>query len=310
MESVRRFNRPDQLGASADPSAPQSWIQYGRVTNDISTVSRLSLSRFREWSWMRRLRTAANSREGRRNSNVARIGIIAVAVALALLVIQGDLRDCFYSPLWAGLNFAVYCLAVPVTFLGTVMPWLIGLSLYRQVIEPRLPEVNATVKNSVLMQVLGLIVIVSTLVAPFFLLELIVPVSALPLTTAVCGLLWLGAAVPRTRRFSSTIRTTILATITLVIISIKFVDWDSRKTFARHLYRVHEGMTAVEVEKVMAKHLKNYIEPESEHYNHLVPGFSGTVRYRHSQYGWPNQDWGSVTFQNGRVVDVEMCLCD
>jgi hypothetical protein len=42
----------------------------------------------------------------------------------------------------------------------------------------------------------------------------------------------------------------------------------------------------------------------------LNPGFTGEVWYRHTTEGWGNADWGKVVMTDGRVVDVEICICD
>jgi hypothetical protein len=94
-------------------------------------------------------------------------------------------------------------------------------------------------------------------------------------------------------------------------LTISTINWNSRKPFLRDLYRIKEGMTAAQVEQTMGDYMTGGGVPAGS------PGIrldgrlieqgataTGTISYRHTNEGWGNSDWGVVTFEGGRVVDV------
>ena len=94
----------------------------------------------------------------------------------------------------------------------------------------------------------------------------------------------------------------------LVVFSVRFVDWNSRKPFLRDLYSIKEGMTPAQVERIMGAYIEGGGRPLDSPANEVDERgemVTGTVTYRHTDEGWGDSDWGVVTFENGRVVDVE-----
>jgi hypothetical protein len=107
-------------------------------------------------------------------------------------------------------------------------------------------------------------------------------------------------------------RLLILGLFIVVLVSMSFVDWNSRKPFLRDLYRVEQGMTVEQVEQLMADYTIGTgwpacplglvaTEPASET---LRPSQPDRLVYRHTDEGWGNSDWGEVRFENGRVVEI------
>jgi hypothetical protein len=103
----------------------------------------------------------------------------------------------------------------------------------------------------------------------------------------------------------------ILALSIIVVFSIRFVDWNSRKPFLKDLYRIKEGMTVAQVEQIMGGYMTGggvpLGSPGTRLDGRLVEQgelVTGTIAYRHTNEGWGNSDWGVVTFEGGRVVDV------
>jgi hypothetical protein len=103
----------------------------------------------------------------------------------------------------------------------------------------------------------------------------------------------------------------ILAPLAVALLTIGTINWNSRKPFLRDLYRIKEGMTAAQVEQTMGDYMTGGGVPAGS------PGIrldgrlieqgataTGTISYRHTNEGWGNSDWGVVTFEGGRVVDV------
>jgi hypothetical protein len=104
----------------------------------------------------------------------------------------------------------------------------------------------------------------------------------------------------------------ILALFPVVVFSVRFIDWNSRKPFLRDFYRIKEGMTESQVDQIMSGYMKGYFggpppslreyEPEFDEQGKIVTSW---VTYRHTDEGWGDSDWGVVTFENGRVVRTE-----
>ena len=104
-------------------------------------------------------------------------------------------------------------------------------------------------------------------------------------------------------------RLLILSLFLIVIFSIRFVDWNSRKPFLKDLYSIQEGMTPAQVEQIMSDYrigggspFPDGPETELNEQGGIV---TGGITYLHTDEGWGNSDWGVVIFENGRVVQVE-----
>jgi hypothetical protein len=103
----------------------------------------------------------------------------------------------------------------------------------------------------------------------------------------------------------------VLGSLALIVVSMRFVDWNSRKPFLRDLYRIKEGMSAEKVDQIMGDYMTcGAVSPGN-------PGIrldgrlakegeqaTGMISYRHTNEGWGNSDFGEVTFVDGRVVNV------
>ncbi len=105
----------------------------------------------------------------------------------------------------------------------------------------------------------------------------------------------------------------ILGLLVLVLFSIRFVDWNSRKPFLKDFYRVREGMTVEQVEQIMGSYMGGTCCPAhplglpdgkqtAETEELAVPD---RAVYRHTNEGWGNSDWGEITFEKGQVVKIE-----
>lgn len=84
------------------------------------------------------------------------------------------------------------------------------------------------------------------------------------------------------------------------VFAVRFVDWDSRKPFLRDFNQIRLGMTAEEVDEVMA----DYIKYTSQFANTSIQGEiqMGAVSYQPTVEGWGDADIAQVTFAGGRVV--------
>ncbi|UCC61706.1 MAG: hypothetical protein JSV36_12985, partial [Anaerolineae bacterium] len=107
----------------------------------------------------------------------------------------------------------------------------------------------------------------------------------------------------------------ILALLAIAFSSVRFIDWNSRKPFLKDLYRIEVGMTVAQVEQIMGDYMTGggvpLGSPGTRLDGRLAEGLigpaepaTGTISYRHTDEWWGNSDWGVVTLENGRVVDI------
>jgi hypothetical protein len=105
----------------------------------------------------------------------------------------------------------------------------------------------------------------------------------------------------------------LLGLLVVVLFSLRFVDWNSRKPFLRDLYRVQEGMSVEQVEEIMGKYMGGACcsaKPLDLSAGEGVTETEGMAQpdrlvYRHTSEGWGDSDWGEVHFENGRVVEIQ-----
>jgi hypothetical protein len=105
----------------------------------------------------------------------------------------------------------------------------------------------------------------------------------------------------------------ILSLLIVVLFSIRFVDWNSRKPFLKDFHRIKEGMTVEQVEQIMGDYMGGPCQPKNS--LGLPAGESGAKTeeptlpemavYRHTDEGWGNSDWGEISFEKGRVVEIQ-----
>ena len=238
---------------------------------------------------------------------------VASATYVFLFTVVSDLATFFLAPLISISGIVAFPLALALTSVGAILPCYILLRFYSEVRERktqmREPGNTATVVALVL-KGLGALIVVIFLIMVLFITEFIFPITAVPFITTTGAFLWIYVGDGTLAHVPAGQRRALIALFVLLILSVRYVDWNTRKPFTRHLFQVHRGMMGPEVERIMGSHLKNWVQPESEHYLHLDPTFTGEVWYRHTNEWWGNADWGKVVMKDGRAVDAEICLCD
>ncbi|HXG64178.1 MAG TPA: hypothetical protein VNO70_03665 [Blastocatellia bacterium] len=244
----------------------------------------------------------------------AQHAVVGFSTWIFIFTFIHDAFTFIFSPLYPIEYLPKFMAGSLFSFTGIAVPFLFILGL-----PPIVQEYWREVKNRwpILLVMLNLVfwsivivILISFFFGVFLIAEILFPTSVVPFTTITCAVLWIAFAIPITDHLTKGRRVIILVTILLLILSMRYVDWNTRKPFARGLFRVQKGMTGVEVESIMGRYLKNWAQPESAHYLHLNPNFTGETWYRHTREAWANADWGKVVFHDGRVVDVEICLCD
>ena len=105
------------------------------------------------------------------------------------------------------------------------------------------------------------------------------------------------------------LRLVVVALFVAAVLSVRLINWNSRKPFLRDFYRIEEGMTPAQVRESMGAYMGGSFEgPPGSHddyvYDELGELVTGSVTYRHTDEGWGNSDWGVVTFEDGHVVQT------
>jgi hypothetical protein len=102
----------------------------------------------------------------------------------------------------------------------------------------------------------------------------------------------------------------VLGLFALLLFSVQFVNWNSRKPFLRSFRRIDVGMSAPQVEELMTGYMRKYgngpmgSRPQTQ-FDDDGAISDGSVAYRHTREGWGDSDWGVVTFKDGRVIETE-----
>jgi hypothetical protein len=239
---------------------------------------------------------------------------VASATYVFLFTAVNDIITCCFAPLLSIRWIVLFPYGFAPTVVGVVLPCCILIHLYSQA-QKRKPTCRKppysllTVVISGL-KYIGILSLLAFLVFIFMVAEIFFPFSELPFINLAAAVLLIQAGRATMPHIPAGRRRALIAMFVLLILSVRYIDWISSKPFARHMFQVHRGMTGVEVERLMSSHLKDWNQPESEHYRHLDPNFTGEVWYRHTTEGWGNADWGKIVFKDGRAVDAEICICD
>ena len=94
----------------------------------------------------------------------------------------------------------------------------------------------------------------------------------------------------------------ILGLFVVIVFSVRFVNWTTLKPFLKDFYSIKEGMTPAQVEQIMGSYIIGDGKTEINEQGEIV---AGSITYRHTNEGWGDSDWGVVTFENSRVVEIE-----
>jgi hypothetical protein len=137
--------------------------------------------------------------------------------------------------------------------------------------------------------------------------------------------LWSAVMLPLVIRRFTAAKLAILLVFICGLAIVHFVPLNSRERFLRDLRRIKPGMTAAEVETIMAKYMKNEglspwpMQTDSPKQDHPVrtstparevaPDENGErlyyLEYRHTEHGDFCGDQGIVHFEEGKVSRVE-----
>ena len=137
----------------------------------------------------------------------------------------------------------------------------------------------------------------------FLIFDIIAALSVYLQFTLAYTIFWLALGALLLRRTPGRLRLSLLVLFAGAMITIALINWDSRKPFLRHFYRVKVGMTATQADQVMQGYMK-FISPMTQ-INEQGEIMAGPVSYRHTDDGWGDSDIGLLIFKNGRVVETD-----
>lgn len=240
------------------------------------------------------------------------LAIAGISILFLLFSITRDIRVLMYSPL--AKSTASLILSFPLVSTGLVLLSIALHCLYLKIheIRRRIEEQEYGPRKliALITPCIGITIFINFLIAFFMLVDAFVaPLTAVPLVTSLCGIL-LVLCVWEVSKVTIRRRVVMLSMLLALILSLNYIDFSSRKPFMRDLSKLRIGMTGAQVQAIMDRYYHNWYEEEGEHFFHLDPAYTGGKMYRHTKEGWANADWGRVEFKEGRVVDVEICLCD
>src|SRR5262249_9421860 len=151
---------------------------------------------------------------------------IAMSSLWLALTVFWDARTWISSPLIVGSEL-LCAISIAVIFGSIVAPLLIMSYWSRRWIWPRN---NPYSQESSQLQRFAVRLLVPLFVAGglgfFFLFERLLPCSVLPFSTTICAVLWLIGGNWMIKRSGAQARAALLAMGVLMILSVKFLDWN------------------------------------------------------------------------------------
>jgi hypothetical protein len=111
---------------------------------------------------------------------------------------------------------------------------------------------------------IGIVIYLLIAIFPFYvIIEGYYTLSVVPLITSGTAILALtiGAYVLRNQKLVD--RLTLLSVLACLILTTKYIDWNSRKPLVRDMYKIAIGMSFDEVDAIMRHHIGHDGEPNS-----------------------------------------------
>ena len=212
------------------------------------------------------------------------------------------------SPLMKQFGFLTWLISTALTFLciGAPALWVVWLFTKRGTDLDNSASAPIIRVADWLVRYVGAALVAMCLIILYYVLERFLPFSVIPFSAGFCGILWVLAAcsIARGSGIRVTAKLILLTSGLAMILSVRFLDWNSQKPFIRDLLTVRSGMTRPEVEAIMGRYLRPEWEDSTDDSYHGIDP-NGLVVYRPSHEAAYNADWGIVRFKNGRVDGVE-----
>ena len=213
-----------------------------------------------------------------------------------ILTLADDLGQSHSSPILMPDGFGTYIVSIVGSSFGLILPLLLVLPLFLRVERS---QENDRAKNLRLGESWLLGGAAGILVC-FYFVERVFPLSVVPFATSTCAVLFAAISYFVTTHARFGFRITVLSVGVILILSFRFLDWNSRKPFLRDLYHIRIGMTMGEVEQRMAGYLN---KPKPDDPPRLLRTNDELI-YRPSNEAAYNADWGIIVIKEGKVEAV------
>lgn len=284
----------DLVSTNSDLNFVAFLAHSGKISQPIIMHWKRSLFPASEMRWLAKNETGCRPR--------ARLGLSLILSGAAILwlalTFYASTTVSIASPVLKVDGFGNYAFSIVATFVGIGLPVLLML---RPIVAENRSQSNGHKQLTGLPSLLGYMIPAIVILAIFYLLELVIPVSVVPYATAICAVLFTAIGWFQLRGIEIALRITALSAGVLLILSMQFWDWNARKPFLRDIYRVRVEMTVGEVKQIMRGYL-NKPEPEDPDPN-TQP--DDTIIYRPDNEPDYNADWGIITIRAGKVQAVE-----
>lgn len=233
--------------------------------------------------------------------------LIGLAISWLLISISSDASILRHSPI-VHMGSALSILAPALlTFFEAVVPLIFVFGLYKSICADSLvnspSELFKAIKIKFVRGLAGLwLFIIVVLAAVSILLDSYFVFSVAPFTTSICASIWIGLALWLMKPIRLGPRLILLAISLFWILSIRYVDWNSRKPFVRDLLKIEYGMTTIEVDRTMKKYTRRTESDDLESDVRL----ENTLIYSHATKGPFYADFGVIRFKDDKVEAVKL----
>lgn len=236
--------------------------------------------------------------------------VIQIAIAgasglwLIFSIFEETLQAVHHIP-WRPSLIAGYALGGSFNFMGTALLPLFLLLLYRNISQykknPEKQLASYKVLAFVLRDAAGILLFLIIIFTPLYLIvEDYYPFSVTPLITPISALLGLGVGYFIVRHVEMKNKLALLGLLVALVLAMKYVDWNPRKSLVRDMYRVSPGMTADEADRIMSKHKNSRAgnEPDdSDSSSDMKDSLVYLTPY--------TSDMVTVELQDGKVVRID-----
>lgn len=203
-----------------------------------------------------------------------------------------DYNQSLWSPILVYERSGLYAFSVVTSLVGIALPVLLVVRFW--------PRAKNTGPAGSKISFVGTLLIALAIMSIFYFVERMIPVSVVPFSTCASGIAFAAAGFLLLRYLQPALQMGVIAAGLVLILSVRFVDWNSRKPFLRDLYKVRVGMSVPDVQSIMGGYLTTPSTEEPE-VNKLEDEL---IVYRPSNEAAYNADLGEITVRNGRVVAV------
>jgi hypothetical protein len=231
------------------------------------------------------------------NRNLLKIAIVLIATLFLAVEVFRDLPNLI-NLLINGKSIFKFMFAVLIAFLSIFAPLIsavFGFPYMKKSWETA--DNQSLIKPTIVRRFLsyaGLSLLVILLSLNFFLVDIISYASIFPMVIPVCGILWIFIGNVLFAESRPSIRIVTVAVSLCLILSLKYIDLNSRKPFFRDMVKIRVGMDVASVEALMSKY-RSFKEENQIIY---------TLGKIEGSYG--GNDFSILRIQMGKIEAIEI----